>query len=483
MALDPRIITDGVAQGLAIQQRNMEQLQNLIGNIGQIGYETKLRKMRQFTNPEDQQAFANNSLFANKLNTQLTADRAAAAKAEAEKLKFNAELEETQAKTKKLGAESSEIDAKTGKLTTETGITRQNNTGTIWSAYLTGGSIAAKAQLENMKNNGAISPESYQVELAALTDLQGKDAKTQQQYAFGRFKSLQDPKFSLTTADNVLDNQTSVDNNIRDNKTSAANSERSYKASVYGTDKQFQSDQQKLEFEKSQISYQYQQQEEALKSGKAKLVTIGGKTYVDYGGGRGLPYMNAKGEEVSASSQKSMSPTTQKELFETEDVISSNRAAITNLREALALSAKSYQGVGASGMASIAGNLPDRAAEWAGVNKEEATNTRLLDNIINAGALDALKATFGGAPTEGERKILIEIQGSVNLPKEQREAIWNRAIAAAERRLAMNMQKAEGLRSGGFFQSQQLPQSQVPSRSAGGGATGGRTAPLGTHLQ
>lgn len=472
MALDPRIITDGTAQGLAIQQRNMEQLQNLIGNIGQIGYETKLRKMRQLQDPKEQQAFANNSIFANRLNTQLKADQLASAKAANDQLEFNAKLGKTYAETGKLGAESGEIDAKTGKLKTETGITRQNNTGTIWSAYLTGGSSVAKAQLENMKNNGVISPESYQVELAALTDLEGKDAKTQQQYAMGRFKGLQDPKYSLTTADSVLTNLTSE-----------KNSERTYKASVYGTDKQFQSDQQKLEFEKSQISYQYQQQEEALKSGKAKLVTIGGKTYVDYGGGRGLPYMNAKGEEVSASSQKSMSPTTQKELFETEDVISSNRAAITNLREALALSAKSYQGVGASGMASIAGNLPDRAAEWARVNKEEATNTRLLDNIINAGALDALKATFGGAPTEGERKILIEIQGSVNLPKEQREAIWNRAIAAAERRLAMNMQKAEGLRSGGFFQSQQLPQSQVPSRSAGGGATGGRAAPLGTHLQ
>lgn len=479
MVLDPSIITNGVTQGLAIQQRNIEQMQNLGGALGQLVLGQKANKMRQMQTPEEQQAYANKSLFSPYLNQILKADQTAAAKAAADKLKADADLNKIYAETKKLGSESGEIDAKTGKLTTETGITKQNNTGTIWSAYLTGGPLAAKAQLENMKNNGVISPESYQTELTALTDLQGKDAKAQQEYAFGRFKGLQDPKYLLTTADNVLDNQTSVDNNVRDNNTSAANSERSYKASVYGTDKQFQSDQQKLEFEKSQISYQYQQQEEALKSGKAKLVTIGGKTYVDYGGGKGLPYMNAKGEEVSASSQKSMSPTTQKELFETEDVISSNRAAITNLREALALSAKSYQGVGASGMASVAGNLPD----WTGVNKEQASNTRLLDNIINAGALDALKATFGGAPTEGERKILIEIQGSVNLPKEQREAIWNRAIAAAERRLAMNMQKAEGLRSGSFFQSQQLPQTQVPSRSAGSGATGGRTAPLGTHLQ
>lgn len=323
MALDPRIITDGAAQGLEIQQRNMQQLQNLIGNIGQIGYETKLRKMRQLTNPEDQQAFANNSLFANKLNTQLIADRAAAAKAANDQLEFNAKLGKTYAETGKLGAESGEIDAKTGKLKTETGITRQNNTGTIWSAYLTGGSSVAKAQLENMKNNGAISPESYQVELAALTDLEGKDAKTQQQYAFGRFKSLQDPKYSLTTADNVLDNNTSAKNNIRTTQ-----------ASIYGTDKQFQSNQDELEFEKSKVSPLYTEGQAALKNG-AKLETIGGVTYIDLGDGKGIPYVDQDGKPLSATSKANgvpkLSDNALKQVNEANTQLSQARQSYTKI--------------------------------------------------------------------------------------------------------------------------------------------------------
>ena len=194
MALDPNIILRGSAMQQEIQQQNNAGLQKLIGTLGQIGYDGKVRKMRQLTNPEDQQAFANNSLFANKLNTQLAADREAAAKAAADQLKFDANLNKTYAETYKLGSESGKIGAETGKITTETGITRQNNTGSIWSAFLTGGPVAAKAQLENMKNNGVISPESYQAELSALTNMPTNAAEAQQ-YALGRFKGLQDPKY------------------------------------------------------------------------------------------------------------------------------------------------------------------------------------------------------------------------------------------------------------------------------------------------
>lgn len=209
--IDPSIIINGSRYADQIQARNSEGLQNLIGVIGQIGYDSKLRKMRQLENQQDRQAFANNSIFTNKLNTQLTADNAAKAKAANDQLVFNANLAKTYGEIGKTGAETGKLGAETGKITTDTGITRQNNTGSIWSAFLTGGPVAAKAQLENAKANGVINEAAYQYESNAINNLATMpNAAEQQQYAMGRFKGLQDPKYSLTTADNVLDNETTV---------------------------------------------------------------------------------------------------------------------------------------------------------------------------------------------------------------------------------------------------------------------------------
>ena len=94
----------------------------------------------------------------------------------------------------------------------------------------------------------------------------------------------------------------------------------------------------------------------------------------------------------------------------------------------------------------------------------------MLNNIVTGNALEMLKATFGGAPTEGERAILMQLQGSANLPRAQREAIYTRAIQMAERRTQSNQVKAEGIRSGAYFtpSGAALQQNQVPSSSAGG---------------
>jgi len=84
MAIDTSIITDGVRMQQAIQQNNMNQLQNLGGNLGQIVLGRRINQMRQITNPDEQQAFANKSIFSPFLNDTLRADRAAAAKAAAD---------------------------------------------------------------------------------------------------------------------------------------------------------------------------------------------------------------------------------------------------------------------------------------------------------------------------------------------------------------------------------------------------------------
>lgn len=444
--IDPSIITRGAEMAQLQQRQNMDALADLGGNLGQLVLGRRINQMRQLKTPEEQQAFANNSIFSPMLNTQLTADRSAAAKAANDQLKFNADLAETYGKIGKLSSESGEIDAKTGKLTTETGITRQNNAASIWNVYLKGGAGAAKAVLEGMKARGLIDDTNYQAELAALTDLDGKTAAEQQQYALGRYKGVQDAKYSLTTEDNVLDNAQSD-----------KNSQRAYEASIYGADKDYQLGQQEL-----QVKQALEQQKIDLEQNKGEIVTgADGMAYIfmpnqppdeSY-----KPLLGPDGKHAKAPAANSgkggMSPTAQKELFEVTDSISAAQNGIENLRAALNYSKTAYDGFGATQRAAVAGNFTD---------SEAATATAMLNNIVTGNALEMLKATFGGAPTEGERAILLQLQGSANLPRAQREAIYNRAIQMAERRLQSNQAKAEGIRNGSYFQSQQ-----------GGGGSGG----------
>ena len=164
-----------------------------------------------------------------------------------------------------------------------------------------------------------------------------------------------------------------------------------------------------------------------------------------------------------------LSPTAEKELFEAEDIAQSSRSATEQLRQALGLNNRMYSGVEAVRRAKIRSNLPgaDPAADA----------TIAYDNIIGAQALASLKATFGGAPTEGERKILVDLQASADKTPAQREEILRRAIAAADARAKLNAEKADalragtytapGFRAGGPQQQPQQPQ-QRPAPQAGG---------------
>jgi hypothetical protein len=66
--------------------------------------------------------------------------------------------------------------------------------------------------------------------------------------------------------------------------------------------------------------------------------------------------------------------------------------------------------------------------------------------------LESLKATFGGMPTEGERKVLLEVQGSSSQPDAVRQKIFKRARELASRRIDFNKRRALELRGGSFYE-------------------------------
>jgi hypothetical protein len=150
-----------------------------------------------------------------------------------------------------------------------------------------------------------------------------------------------------------------------------------------------------------------------------------------------------------------LSATAQKEVFEADDAVQAGSSALDSLKQALAVNTTAYSG-------------PKALLRAQGVSmvrsSPEADATINFNNIIQEQALTSMKSIFGGNPTEGERSILLDLQASVDKTPKQREAIINRAAAAAERRIRFNQDKANRLREGTY-----MSPSGAPTPASNGG--------------
>lgn len=168
-------------------------------------------------------------------------------------------------------------------------------------------------------------------------------------------------------------------------------------------------------------------------------------------------------QEASMGSVPKLTATDKKAIDEANEMVTANQSAIENLTYAKDLSKKSNQGMFAKERATIANNIP--FPDFLS-SPESAQNTVLLDNTVTSNALQQLKAIFGGMPTEGERKILLEIQGSVNQPDSVRQAIYDRAITLAKQRLEFNKNKLNELRGGTYYKERPPVQNASVSQSS-----------------
>jgi GH24 family phage-related lysozyme (muramidase) len=152
--------------------------------------------------------------------------------------------------------------------------------------------------------------------------------------------------------------------------------------------------------------------------------------------------------------QQPLTATDKKAILEADEGVMAAEAALTALNQAKTLSKDAFSGPLASQRGYVAGLTGPGAGQ----------TTTDLDNLIQSNALSQLKSIFGAAPTEGERKILLEIQGSTSQPDAVRQKIYDRAIVMANRRLELNRQRANELRGGTFYK----PQEGRPQPAASG---------------
>jgi hypothetical protein len=135
----------------------------------------------------------------------------------------------------------------------------------------------------------------------------------------------------------------------------------------------------------------------------------------------------------------------QKEIVEARDQISATSSAANNFLRALELNKNAYAGLMAGTRGWLKSLTEDESEGGPGTATEE------LDNIIKSSTLDNLKAIFGGMPTEGERKVLMEIQGSSDKAPQVRKEIFRRAYAMALARKDYNQAKAHAMIDGTYF--------------------------------
>lgn len=157
--------------------------------------------------------------------------------------------------------------------------------------------------------------------------------------------------------------------------------------------------------------------------------------------------------------QAPLTATDKRAILEADEAVQTNRAGITALDEAMRISPQAHTGIGASLRAKAGNMLPDAMVPDRIASKDSSAATANYENLVLGQALGQLKATFGAAPTEGERKILLELQASADKPDNVRQDILRRAKTLAENRLKFNQERADQLRGGSYYKPQPTRQS------------------------
>lgn len=141
--------------------------------------------------------------------------------------------------------------------------------------------------------------------------------------------------------------------------------------------------------------------------------------------------------------QAKLSPTEVTMKKEAEDTIAIGKQSLADLKQAYALNPNS-----------LAGGWMDKGQQWlaeaAGSKDPTIVNTRILNNLLGAQGLAKLKTTFGGNPTEGERAILLELEGIGSKTKEERAAIIKRTYKVLQDKQAREQARLDQINSGAY---------------------------------
>ncbi len=215
-------------------------------------------------------------------------------------------LQEQQAAQQKTLLDQQKIEADIGKIKSEAFKNNQqgggyglDNAGKLMAsanqaltvAAQTGDPMAARLALNNSLKAGAITPDLY-AQFDEQIKLIGNDPEALKKYAQSIvLAQSKDPdKYMFTTADNVLDNQTSIQNNTLTNQTAENNNIRTTDTSRYSTDVAANTAQQKLSIDQARIE---------LEQKKGVVQQFGDNMYMVYPDGSAVPINSPTGQPIT----------------------------------------------------------------------------------------------------------------------------------------------------------------------------------------
>lgn len=205
--LDPSIITRGAERAQLQQQQTNEMLGNLGGALGQMVLGRRINQMRQLGTPDEQKAFANNSIFAPQLNQVLKSDQVTAQKNAIDLLKAQAEIGKT-------NSEATKNNAQAGGFTLDNS---QKKFGAIQGVFQQAAMTGDKGQvllgLDALQRTGAITPDDYAHYFKIVSVMSPDEVK---QFATGSgLLNKELAPYLYQTKNNAADNATSAANNVR----------------------------------------------------------------------------------------------------------------------------------------------------------------------------------------------------------------------------------------------------------------------------
>lgn len=220
---------------------------------------------------------------------QLQAQQAAQQKAALDQQKTLSDIGKTQSETSQNNATTQ------GKKLSNAQTLLTSANQALYAAAQSGDANAVKLALNNAKSAGLFdsNPEAYNQYFATAEAL-STNPEGLKSFALDLQKAYaQNPeKYNFTTADNVLDNQTSADNNIRTNQTSENNSIRTAETSRYSTDVNAQTAANKLSVEQAKIE---------LEQKKGTVQQFGDGLYMVYPNGSAVPISSPTGQPITKS--------------------------------------------------------------------------------------------------------------------------------------------------------------------------------------
>ena len=145
--------------------------------------------------------------------------------------------------------------------------------------------------------------------------------------------------------------------------------------------------------------------------------------------------------DVAKEQGKKLTPTELKLKTETEDLLSATNEGMAALAQAYKLNPNTFDGT--------YGDKARRLVlENTNSDDPQVVATRTQENLLSNKAIAGLRAAFGGNPTEGERKIILELQGIGAKSKEERKIIMKNAYAELKRKQALQSQRLGDVSSG-----------------------------------